>query len=67
MVISNDPQLVKYLLDHGARLDIKGGTYPPLSEPLTPLELVDWMIQKNPKIDRSAVRSLLVAAAEVKK
>ena len=59
-VIENDANMTKYLLDHGATIDIKSKS-DRLPDNLTPLELVDELIQTNPEIDRSAVRNLLIA------
>lgn len=61
MVVNNDIELVKYLLEHGADVKVKADAkfYPAA---YTSLELLDMLSQKDPKTDRSAVRQLLIAA-----
>lgn len=60
-VLANNVKLVEYLIRKGAKLNIKAHNSNFQSD-LTPLELVDYLIQQNPKTDRSAVRQLLVVA-----
>ena len=62
-VVENNPKLVKYLLDNGAEITVKGDDKL-LPHAMTPLELVNYLIQKNPNINRSAVKSLLETTAQ---
>ncbi|MBI3561656.1 MAG: ankyrin repeat domain-containing protein [Gammaproteobacteria bacterium] len=67
-VLFNDPELVKFLLDHGADPNMrkeKNVNSLPEYDNLTPLELVDVMSRNKPEIDRSKVKQILVAHAKL--
>lgn len=55
-IIHNDPELVTFLLKKGASADRKDQEHH-----LTPKEFVEYLSQKNPSTDRSAVLNALSA------
>lgn len=60
-VLDNDPEVVKFLLDHGADPTIRKKSYSSFTEfdNLTPLELAQAMSRNRPEIDRSKVKQIL--------
>lgn len=53
-IINNDPDLVTLLLDNGADIDQKDTNHS-----LTAEEFVEFLLQKQPSIDRSSIKKII--------
>ncbi len=53
-IINNDPDLVKLLLNNGANIKQKDSSYN-----LTPEEFINFLLQKQPSIDRRPINKII--------